>query len=91
MKLQENVVKFLSEKNETATYQELLENAVNNSWANGQPVKERGLKIQLSKLKRDKKVFCSKDSWLWSTDETKVSAETTSKPENWNWFKTVSK
>jgi hypothetical protein len=89
MKVKENVVKYLTEKNSTATFQELLQQS--SSWANGAPVKERGLKIQLSKLKALGKVFCSSDNWIWSVSEDQVKTTDTSKPEGWNWFKTLSK
>jgi hypothetical protein len=89
MKVKEHVVKYLNEKNSTATFQELLEQSV--SWSNGGPVKERGLKIQLSKLKALGKVFCTTDNWLWTVIEDQSKATETSKPEGWNWFKTLSK
>lgn len=86
MKLQDNIVKYLVEKNSSATYQELLDNAKNNSWANGKPVKDRGMKIQLSKLKKANKVVSDDKLWNWATTESNLS-NATPIPEGWNWFK----
>ncbi len=91
MTVQDKIVTFINSKGSSASFKELLE-ASKDGWANGVPVKERGLKIQLSKMEKLGKVFCDSSKFFWGvTKEMADASDASSIPENWSWFKSVTK
>ena len=79
--LKENLEKYF-EDIAWENYPNLLKIANENKWNCGEGVTERGLKIVLSKLQNNGKLFASSSKWAWSKSQSEVSRTT---PRSFVW------